>query len=599
MNRGKQLILILFMLFTLVSQHDIAKAYEMNTNLQNETTLEGVVSFTNDPLYIADVPKEISFGEVSETNYISEYAINIDFVNEEHGDVFIQSANSLQIQDNNKAITVFNTLRNSALSTSRSFNSMLWIEPENVRTLQQGNYLGSIDFSFTYLENEVVDHTKGSITSHKNIGTITNGFNTLIKNNTTDDFHEFSIEVKDYESKLKNAIDTSAFLKSYTLSLTKTTSEGVEKIKEIDHVMEVRIQVDELKSLTHEYKILSAEGEVYTPLQKLEARPIGEQSYEAGQYFVGIDCIYLYVSTMQEYVLSTRVVADGIYPPTLEVLPDIPTTDNDNNSNGNVENNGNSNGNNGSDTIVPLPNLEAADKDSDDGQYTADVSIRKFTDITSLSMCDGLFYSQADIVIDGDNALITMYVIDPIPLYASEGTPLSNIVFTYKGKEYKASVETNNQVAKYFNIASGFINEAGNYYTSKVTVTLPKAAISDSLNGDLLCEAYVNAVMNITQEFYVLFGNLSKGETSSTTSKDDIIDVNNSQSSNNNSNSLNSDGSSDEENEEVKGSFVQKVMNLVINSTLVKVIIGIIISALLGIFAYAYYLKRKREQEDV
>lgn len=176
------------------------------------------------------------------------------------------------------------------------------------------------------------------------------------------------------------------------------------------------------------------------------------------------------------------------------------------NNNSGTGGNGNSSDSNGSgsgnDGTVSLNN----------SNYTASVSIRKSTDVNSTSMCDPLFYSKADLVVNGDTTKVTMYVIDPIPNYPGEGTPLSNIVFQAGGTSFQASLDTANKVSRAYEAASGFISQAGNYYSDPITVTLPTSAVETSGSGSIQCSAYVNAVMKTTQKFYVVFSNLVEGE---------------------------------------------------------------------------------------
>ncbi|MDO4260865.1 MAG: hypothetical protein Q4C82_02210 [Eubacteriales bacterium] len=156
--------------------------------------------------------------------------------------------------------------------------------------------------------------------------------------------------------------------------------------------------------------------------------------------------------------------------------------------------------------------------DSDDGlentSYTAKVSMRKASDLNSVSMCDTLFYDYADLEVNGSSTKMTLYVIDPIPKYASEGTPLSNISFRTSSGRVSASLSTS-KVSRYFPADSTFIGSAGNYNSDPITVTLPTSALRSSGKGTVICQAYVNAVMKSTQEFYVVLSDWEEGETKS------------------------------------------------------------------------------------
>ena len=157
------------------------------------------------------------------------------------------------------------------------------------------------------------------------------------------------------------------------------------------------------------------------------------------------------------------------------------------------------------DVPTPGPTVPETDKTV---RYVCDVSMRKETNFSQKSMCDALFYPKADITVTGDQATLTLYVIDPIPQYPNEGTPLSKIKMRYQGKNYGASVNNSQKVVKSFSTAPGFIPKAGNYAASQVTVTLPMSAIRESVNQKLTCSAYINAVMKVNQTFYVVLSNL-------------------------------------------------------------------------------------------
>ncbi len=167
------------------------------------------------------------------------------------------------------------------------------------------------------------------------------------------------------------------------------------------------------------------------------------------------------------------------------------------------------------------------------GTYTADVSMMKYVDITDYSMCDKLFYNSADIVVSGDKATLTLYVIDPIPNFSSYGTPVSDVWFEYNGNTYNATV-TSGGGDKYFDADGAFISTDGEYSTSKITVTLPKQAILDAANGGLICSPYVDAVMMSREQFYVILdvdGVSSSGSSSSNSSSSGSSSSNNSSSS--------------------------------------------------------------------
>ncbi len=247
-----------------------------------------------------------------------------------------------------------------------------------------------------------------------------------------------------------------------------------------------------------------------------------------------------------------------------------------------------------------------------DGKYMADVSMRKETDFSSASMCDALFANQVDITVSGSSALLTMYVIDPIPNYAADGTPLTNISFTYNGKTYSGSVNNSNQELRYFDTASGFIDVAGYYYTSKITVTLPVAALENTGSKTLICNAFVNAVMKTDVSFYVVLSNFVSGETTETTGaasdagevfsvldslEMESLDLSLEDELNGESDTLNSNGESNNTGTSSMISNLNELADLVSDSKAIRVIFIITMSLVAGITGYSgyiYYRRRKR-----
>ncbi len=142
--------------------------------------------------------------------------------------------------------------------------------------------------------------------------------------------------------------------------------------------------------------------------------------------------------------------------------------------------------------------------------YESKVSMRRSDDFKTASMCNSLFHEKADIVYQGDTAELTLYVIDPVPKFADEGTPLSDVAFLYEGKKYAAALHPDKQVKKHFEEAPGFIPASGEYSVTPVSVVLPKEAIEASLDAKLMCSAYINTVMHTTQKFYVVLDDLKK-----------------------------------------------------------------------------------------
>lgn len=575
------------------------------TAIAEEAVTMSAASSANSPLYSVTVPKEINLGELKETNYQLQYAIDIDLLQPELGDVYIESPASFQLKDGDAKVEVYSTIRNNGVMNTKSIEAIFWVEPTKVYSLAQGKYTGKIDFTFDFRADEYLNSEKGNNISGRDVGMITNGFTNVVKSNGSTEIHKFEVETEKSSGK---------YFETAQLKMTKDTNGKSENISKVSEIVEVRIPLDTLNPTDNlEYKVDDASTE--KALSKLAARPI-VGNYTEGSYFSTVDALYVYTSSMMKLGIYTGPFEDGTYPPDFvpeeESKPDTdgntggsdfaPTIKPPTGDNGTTDGSGSGSGNSGS--------LVTPDVSSGDGSYTADVSMRKAENINTASMCDSLFYSKADITFKGDNATVTLYVIDPIPLFVEEGTPITNVKYMYKGNTYAASLNSSNKVAKYFGTAAGFINTAGNYYTSKIVATFPKQAIADSTSGELKVEAYVNAVMKTTQEFYVLFGNLTGGSTASATDTSDIIDVTD----------PDFDPYEDVTDESVllgeeefdaasnglfggAGSLAEALANGMINfqfggDTVVGIFMAVL-SALGAFFGYAYYLRRKRVMENV
>lgn len=484
------------------------------TTIADEVAEMSDASSANSPLYSVVVPKEISFGELKDTNYQLTYPIDIELYQPELGDVYIESPNVIKLTSGDTEISVNSTLRNSGVMDSIEFEAMFWVEPTTVMTQKQGEYTGAIDFQFKFRADEIVSEKKAVNVSGREVGMISNGFTELVNEITSDETYKFTTTANSGLNK--------EYIKTVVTAMQKYSGENSETLSKISEVVEVRIPITPLganEELQYNVKNITTDKD----LNRLAVRPeVG--NYTDGQYFAGIDVIYIYTTDMQEYGIYTGEVAEGVYPPEYEPETDEPTTPpvtgGDSDFTPDIAgNNGNSDGN----VSEESDDYVAPDVSGGDGEYTATVSMRRADQIDTLSMCDALFYTKADITLNGDDATVTLYVIDPIPMFVSAGTPLSNVKYMYKSKDYSATTDSSNQAVKYFESASGFISEAGNYYTTKIVSTIPKQAIADSVNGEVKVEAYVNAVMESTQQFYVVFGNMEKGDTSGDADDSDVL----------------------------------------------------------------------------
>lgn len=310
---------------------------------------------------------------------------------------------------------------------------------------------------------------------------------------TADGFYKFHIKeadsVKDQAgiaaiAALISAGASSGTAAYYEIGLEcETTNETTAITDTGSYVMEIRLPLDESRGNT--LSVYRCHDGIAGLMQPLSARKTS--GYKDNTYYADWTNGYVYLYTSRFSVYSLYQIQDS-----------------SSGENGTVTDPGSDTG---SDT--------AGTTENKNGTYTASVSMRKSDNINSVSMCNPLFYSRADLEVSGNSTKVTLYVINPIPRYAGEGTPLSNIKFIVNGSTYSGSIDTVNKVSRYFSTNEQFIPTAGNYYASPITVTIPTSAVENSADGKVKMSAYVNAVMKSTQEFYVVFGNWKSGETQS------------------------------------------------------------------------------------
>lgn len=250
------------------------------------------------------------------------------------------------------------------------------------------------------------------------------------------------------------------------------------------YVLEIRLPLDASKG-KNLVVYRSHDGKA-SLMQPLAARKT--TAYMDNTYYADLTDGYLYIYTSKFSVY-------GVYQ---SARADQNENGGDNNNNGGTDSGG-----------------DSGTGSRKDGTYTAKVSVRKSTNINSASMCAPMFYERADLKVSGNNTKVTIYAIDPIPKYASEGTPLSNVKVTANGTVYSGSVNAGSKVSRYFAASEQFIPKAGNYYATPITFTIPTSAIEKSAEGKVKMSAYVNAVMKSTQDFYLVFSDWKSGETES------------------------------------------------------------------------------------
>lgn len=142
-----------------------------------------------------------------------------------------------------------------------------------------------------------------------------------------------------------------------------------------------------------------------------------------------------------------------------------------------------------------------------DGDYKGEIHFLNANGTGAASMCDPIFVHEAEMTLDADSAELTFYVAYPIPAFPDLGTDgtILDVVLTVDGTGYTAESDTTTKPEKVFDTTSGLfgITEGESYPTQVLTVDLPRDAVDDLEAGTVAASAYVNSVMNSTQNFFV------------------------------------------------------------------------------------------------
>lgn len=142
-----------------------------------------------------------------------------------------------------------------------------------------------------------------------------------------------------------------------------------------------------------------------------------------------------------------------------------------------------------------------------DGSYVGEIHFLNANGTGSPSMCDPIFVHEAELVLDADTAELTFYVAYPIPAFPALGTDgtILDVVLTVDGTEYEVTSDTTTKPMKVFDTTSSlFGTTAGEEYPTQVlTADLPRDAVDNLEAGTVSVSAYVNAVMNSTQNFFM------------------------------------------------------------------------------------------------
>ena len=157
--------------------------------------------------------------------------------------------------------------------------------------------------------------------------------------------------------------------------------------------------------------------------------------------------------------------------------------------------------------------------DYTDGDYTGEIHFLNANGSGDYSMCDPIFVHEVELALTADNAELTFYVAYPIPSFPDLGTDgtILDVVLTVDGTEYTAESDITTKPEKVFDTTSSLfgITEGASYPTQVLTVDLPRDAVDDLEAGTVSASAYVNSVMNSTQNFFIQVTNIQSvgGET--------------------------------------------------------------------------------------
>lgn len=466
--------------------------------LQLSATVAATVSS-----YYVEVPSDIQFGTIlNNQDNTLDYNITVE-ANQlsDNESITVSSDNSIILtgKNNESFIPCYNDFTAQSFQKNAHVSATLTIFQEDAIKAAKGNYSGILHFQITYENNAAITPDLPQDTSDIKVGSVTinkSGISqayvlglTEYAKEKKEGAYEFTIKTAD-SNACKDGVSSIASLISaggeigttsyYDFSLIcKSRNENndiiTSEIHDLDkNVLEIRIPLNTTN--ISEVIAYRYHNENTSIMQKLNTKPNG--SYTDNTYYCDLTNGYIYFYTSKLSVFAIHKIKAAAITTSTGTSSSILDVDTETN-------------------------------------FTASLSMRKSSDFDSVSMCNPLFYEKADLLVNGDTTKLTLYVINPIPNYASEGTPLNNITFSYNGTTYNADISATNSIIKSYPAASGFISSAGNYNSSPITVTLPTEAIKNTADAKLTCSAYVNAIMKSTQSFYVVLSDFEKGSTTS------------------------------------------------------------------------------------
>ena len=480
--------------------------------------------------YSVTIPAATTLGELSPVhNTAVDYTVSLSGGKDLQGGSIrvTAAATAVLATEQGQKLNSYNSLQWARLTEySQQSTGRISVMAEDVAAAQEGNYTGTLNFVIEYQGNEQEYNTSqeiGIVSGDTVTGATIYGLDQLAHKQeeaqNTGKHYAFSASELASDSEEAQELAERAGVDAggadfldLSLQYKKYSEDGTQlednwnrfeygDNSEEDIVLEVKL--DYPLEADGELQVWRLHNDVVTEFEEIteNGRPVTD--FRDGTYYLDRenDAVYIYTNKFSTWMFKKTEGTTVTPTPIPTVAPTAtpkPTT---------------------APTATPVPTVKPTATPGgmlSDGNYTAKVSMRNGTNFSSESMCDPLFYSYADIAVDGDTAKLKLYVIDPIPNYASEGTPLKDVVFIDNaGKQYSATLDTTSDPYYHFDANSAFISSAGNYPTTIITVTVSTQAITNSSNQTLKCQAYVNAVMKSTQTFYVVLSDFASGSTTS------------------------------------------------------------------------------------
>ena len=164
------------------------------------------------------------------------------------------------------------------------------------------------------------------------------------------------------------------------------------------------------------------------------------------------------------------------------------------------------------------------------GAYTGEIHFLNGNGYGNNSMCDSIFCHEAELTLTDESAELTFYVAYPVPAFSDQGTDgtVKDVVFTVGEEEYTAESDITTKPVKTFDTAGALFGiQAGDQLSTQVlSVELPRDVVDSLESGTVAASAYVNVVMNSTQNFFVKVTDLQAVETEAGDTQDMQITAN-------------------------------------------------------------------------